>query len=80
MQGRPLQLDESLRLIVGLVRLFQPDVITPPQGTHDLDFQMKTITVPARGRPLRQGALNMSRAPPPRFLPDAPHRQFIQTG
>ena len=80
MQGRPLQLDESLRLIVGLVRLFQPDVITPRQGTHDLDFQMRTIIVPARGHPLRQGALNMSRAPPPQFLPAAPRRLSIQTG
>lgn len=80
MQGRPLPLDESLRLIVGLVRLFQRDAITPHQGIHDLDFQMRTIIVPARGHRLRQGALNMSLAPPPQFLPDAPHHLSIQTG
>ena len=79
-RGPHLLLDENLHLIVGLVRLFQPGVITPRQGTHDQDSQMRTITVPARDHPLRQGALNMSRAHPPQFLLDAPHLPSIQTG
>ena len=79
-RGLPFPLDEILRLIVGLVRLFRPDVITPHQGTHDLDFQMRTIIVPARDHLPRQGALNMSRAPPLQYLLDAPHLLSIQTG
>ena len=79
-RGLPLLLDENLHLIVGLVRLCQPDVVIPRQGTHDPDSQMRTIIVPARDHPLRQGALNMSRAPPPQSLLDAPHLLSIQTG
>ena len=79
-RGPPLLLDENLHLIVDLVRLFQQDVITLRRGTRDLDSQMRTIIVPARDRLLRQDALNMSRAPPPQFLLDAPHLLSIQTG
>ena len=79
-RGHLLPLDEILRLIVGLVRLFQPDVTTPLQGTHDLDSQMRTITVPERDHQLRQDALSMSRASPLQFLLDARHPLSIQTG
>ncbi len=79
-RGHPLPPDEILHLIVGLVRLFQPDVITPHQGTHDLDSRMRTIIVQERDHLLRQDALNMSRASLPQFLLDAPHLLSIQTG
>ena len=79
-RGLPLPLDETLHLIVGLVRLFQPDVTTRLQGTHDLDSQMRTTIVPERDHLLRQDALNMFRAFPLQFLLDAPHLLSIQTG
>ena len=79
-RGLPLPLDEMLHLIVGLVRLFQLDVTTPLQGTHDLDSQMRTTIVPERDHLLRRDALNMFRAFPLRFLLDAPHLLSTQTG
>ena len=79
-RGLPLPLDETLHLIVGLVRLFQPDVSTHLQGTPDPDSQMRTTIVPERDHLLRQDALNMSRAFPLQFLLDAPHLLSIQTG
>ena len=79
-RGLPLPLGELLHLIVGLVRLFQPDVTTPLPGTPDLDSQVRTTIVPERDHLLRQDALNMSRAFPLQFLLDAPHLLSIQTG
>lgn len=79
-RGLPLQLDETLHLIVGLVRLFQQDVITRLQGTHDPDSQTRTTIALERDHLLRQDALNISRAFPLQFLLDAPRLLSIQTG